>query len=96
MKKKNVALLFGGASTEHIISCKSVMNFINNISHEKYTPLLVGITKDGVWYLYEGDTALIPTGEWADSADKREIFISFGSEKGLFIIEYQAFQKAPE
>ena len=87
MKKKNVALLFGGASTEHIISCKSVMNFINNISAQKYNPVLVGITREGVWYLYEGDTALIPTGEWADSQDKREIFISFGSEKGLFIIE---------
>ena len=87
MNKKNIALLFGGASTEHIISCKSVMTFINNISREKYNVSLIGITLDGGWYLYEGDTALIPTDEWANSPDKKEVFASFGSEKGLFYIE---------
>ena len=36
MNKKNIALLFGGASTEHIISCKSVMTFVNNIKSDGY------------------------------------------------------------
>lgn len=87
MKKKNIALLFGGASTEHIISCKSVMTFINNIPRDKYNAVIIGITKKGAWYLYEGDSALIPTGEWADSPLKKEVFISFGESKGLFYIE---------
>ena len=87
MNKKNVALLFGGASTEHIISCKSVMTFINNIPRDKYDVALVGITLDGAWYLYEGDTALIPTDEWVNSPDKKELFLSFGEQKGLFYIE---------
>lgn len=87
MNKKSIALLFGGASTEHIISCKSVMTFINNISHEKYDVKLIGITRDGAWYLYEGDRALIPSGEWTDSPDKKEIFISFGENKGLLFVE---------
>lgn len=87
MSKKNVALLFGGASTEHIISCKSVMNFINNIPRDKYGVTLVGITRQGAWYLYEGDTALIPSDEWVNSPDKKELFVSFGEPRGLFYIE---------
>ena len=87
MNKKSVALLFGGASTEHVISCKSVMTFINNIPRDEYDVSLVGITMDGAWYLYEGDTALIPTDKWIDSPDKKEIFFSFGDCKGMFTIE---------
>lgn len=87
MSKINVALLFGGASTEHGVSCKSVMNFINNIDREKYDPILIGITLDGAWYLYNGDTALIPTDKWADSPEKREVFADFGEKKGLFYLE---------
>ena len=87
MNKQRVALLFGGASTEHIISCKSVMNFINNFPHESYDAYLIGITSSGVWYLYEGDVELIPTDEWAESSDKKELFVSFGEDKGLFYLE---------
>lgn len=87
MNKKSIALLFGGASTEHIISCKSVMTFINNISRDKYDVKLIGITRDGAWYLYEGDSLLIPTDEWVNSPDKKELFVSFGEDKGLFYLE---------
>ena len=87
MSKKNIALLFGGASTEHVISCKSVMTFINNISREKYDVTLLGITMEGEWFLYEGDTSLIPSDEWVKSPDKKEVFASFGSQKGLFYLE---------
>ena len=87
MNKKNIALLFGGASTEHGVSCKSVMNFINNFPYDSYNCLLIGITEDGVWYLYEGDTALIPNDLWASSPDKKELFVSFGECKGLFYLE---------
>lgn len=87
MNKKRIALLFGGASTEHIVSCKSVMNFIENFPYEKYEAALIGITEGGVWYLYEGDTALIPSDEWASSPKKKELFVSFGESKGLFYLE---------
>lgn len=87
MDKKNIALLFGGASTEHTISCKSVMSFINNADIGKYNTILIGITRDGTWYLYEDDVALIPTGKWAEAPLKKELFVSFGNEKGLFTME---------
>ena len=40
---------------------------INNIPRDKYDVLIVGITKEGRWYLFEGDPALIKGGEWETS-----------------------------
>ena len=68
MNKKSVLIIFGGNSTEHEVSCKSVMSFVNNISDDKYTKHYVGIKKNGDWVYYTGDTALIPTGEWTEES----------------------------
>lgn len=66
MTKKSVLIIFGGNSTEHEVSCKSVMNFIKNIPDEKYEKHLVGIKKNGDWVYYSADTALIPQCKWAE------------------------------
>ena len=47
--KMCVALLFGGMSSEHEVSCVSVGNFVRNIDRSKYEVLTVGITKEGRW-----------------------------------------------
>lgn len=63
---KDVVLLFGGQSTEHDISRKSVMTFIENIDKSKYNPILVGVTKEGSWRLFNGDPSDIATGAWEE------------------------------
>lgn len=47
--KKTVAVLFGGQSSEHDISCISVQTVIAHMNMEKYNPVLIGITKQGEW-----------------------------------------------
>lgn len=87
MTKKSVLVIFGGKSTEHEVSCKSVMNFVNNISDDKYEKHLLGIKKNGDWVYYTGDTALIPTGKWADEASNVPCVLSPNtSHKGLILI----------
>ena len=49
MEKKNIVVLFGGQSSEHVVSCMSVQNVAANIDQEKYNVILVGITEDGHW-----------------------------------------------
>ena len=44
-----VLFLFGGNSSEHEISCKSIINVIDNVDTFKYLYRIVGITKDGKW-----------------------------------------------
>ena len=36
MEKKNIVVLFGGQSSEHVVSCMSVQNVAANINEEKY------------------------------------------------------------
>lgn len=47
--RETVAVLFGGQSSEHIVSCMSAANVIDHIDKEKYELLLIGITEEGHW-----------------------------------------------
>lgn len=49
MNKKMAAVIFGGQSSEHMVSCMSVANVIDHINRDKYSLLLIGITEDGRW-----------------------------------------------
>ena len=45
--KKNLAVIFGGASSEHDISCISANGVLSNIDKSKYNIYMLGITKVG-------------------------------------------------
>ena len=49
MERKTAAVIFGGQSSEHEVSCMSAANVIDRINKEKYDLLLIGITLDGHW-----------------------------------------------
>lgn len=49
MLKKIIAVIFGGQSSEHDISCISAANIIENIDRKIYELVLIGITKSGHW-----------------------------------------------
>lgn len=66
-KKLNVAVLFGGVSTEHEVSRLSVTSVLEHLDRTKYNVIPVGITKDGRWFRYEGDISLIADGKWEHS-----------------------------
>lgn len=63
MDKKTAVVLFGGQSSEHIVSCMSVVNVINHINREKYNLLLIGITEEGHWIKTES-VEEIQSGTW--------------------------------
>ena len=66
MSKKTVAVLFGGQSSEHEISCLSAANIIHNIDREAYDLVLVGITKEGHW-VKVSRVEDIEDGSWRES-----------------------------
>ena len=66
MAKKTIALLFGGQSSEHEISCLSAANIAEQIDRSRYDLLLVGITKQGHWVLVKGLDEL-KTNSWMEN-----------------------------
>jgi D-alanine-D-alanine ligase len=56
-RKIRVAVVFGGRSTEHAISCASAGLVLSAIDRDRYEVLPIGITTDGRWVLTSGDPA---------------------------------------
>ena len=60
-----LAVIFGGVSSEHDISCLSAASILRNLDREKYEVYPVGITQDGRWYYCPDCTAdTVENGEW--------------------------------
>jgi D-alanine-D-alanine ligase len=56
-RKTRVALVFGGRSTEHAISCVSAGSILSALDPDEYEVVPVGITRQGRWVLTNGDPA---------------------------------------
>lgn len=65
MTKKNLAVIFGGRSSEHEVSCISVVTIAKAVNKDKYNLHLIGITKEGKWLKTESIQA-IEDGSWRD------------------------------
>ena len=63
---KKVLVLFGGVSTEHLISCRSACNIISGLRKAGYAVIRVGITQDGRWGRFNGADEDIRSMVWAD------------------------------
>jgi D-alanine-D-alanine ligase len=53
--RKTVAVIFGGKSSEHSISCISAAGVLGAIDRSKYDVIAIGITKLGQWHLVSDD-----------------------------------------
>lgn len=47
--KIRVAVVYGGRSSEHSVSCVSAGAIMANLDREKYDVIPIGITQDGIW-----------------------------------------------
>ncbi len=70
-KKKRVAVVFGGQSSEHEVSRLSACSVLKNINRDKYDVVMIGVTKEGRWLNYDGPPALIPEGKWQQAAEQK-------------------------
>ena len=64
MKRKTIAVLFGGCSTEYPVSLQSAHAVITHLDKTKYDLVLLGITRDGRWLYYDGPADDIPADIW--------------------------------
>ena len=54
-RKIRVAVVFGGRSTEHAVSCASAGLILSAIDPDRYEVLPIGVATDGRWVLTSGD-----------------------------------------
>jgi D-alanine-D-alanine ligase len=78
-RKTRVAVVFGGRSSEHAISCVSAGSILAALDPDQYDVVPVGITREGRWVLAAGDPARLSI------ADRRLPEITAESGSGVVL-----------
>lgn len=92
-KKLNVAVIFGGQSSEHEVSCVSVQTIVKAMNTEKYDITLIGITKEGCW-LKADSLEDIKNGTWYRSG-KKAVLSPDAADKCILVTDGDKFVKQP-
>lgn len=93
MSKQNLAVLFGGASSEYEVSLSSAFSVISHIPSDLYQPILIGISRDGRWFHYSGPVEHIRDGSWLERGPAVPAVISPDrSHKGILELSEGAWR----
>ncbi len=96
MRKLNIAVFFGGCSSEYSVSLESSSAVIQHLDAQKYQTVLVGITKAGDWYYYTGDVSKIKADTWCNETDCVPAALSPNrSERCLLLLAQDGVKKIP-
>lgn len=89
MSDANIAVFFGGCSTEYEVSLQSACSVIQNINPEKYNLILIGIDRNtGKWFWYQGGIEDIARDLWQTKGNLRPVFPSLDrSVHGICYVE---------
>lgn len=86
--KKKVAIMFGGCSSEYDVSLVSATSVIRNINKDKYNVIMIGISRNGDFYLYNGEVDKIEKNEWFDSETCKKITVSTNRcDHGIIVLD---------
>ncbi len=85
----NALILFGGVSSEHDVSVISAKSVIENTPADKYNVIMLGITKDGKWFKYDGDVANLPEDKWLEDTENltKAVISPDRNDHGLLVFE---------
>ena len=70
--KKKLLVVCGGQSSEHSISRISCNSVMKHLDKDKYEITLVGIARDGKWYILKQEDNDLSKDTWLDGAEAVE------------------------
>ncbi len=85
--QKKIAVIFGGCSSEYSVSLQSAYAVISHMDRIKYSPVMVGISREGNWFLFSGDIDKIPEDTWCNVSDSVPVTLSLSRTEHRLIIE---------
>jgi D-alanine-D-alanine ligase len=91
-RKIRVAVVFGGRSSEHEISCVTAGSVLSVIDHDRYEVVPVGITRTGNWVLTSGDPERLRIDEATKalpsvSEDGADLALPFDAAGQLMVVD---------
>ncbi len=96
MNKIRLLCLFGGVSEEHEVSLSSARSVLSVLRRERYELLVVGVTREGKWLLYEGGAENLTPDSWQNHTAGEVIFSpARGQEGPLLLLEGGTVRRLP-
>ena len=93
MTQKNIAIIFGGRSSEHEVSIQSAKNIYAALDKKLFSATLLGISKQGTWYTFNPDQ-LTQLTQIIDTEMTQQTAVTLFAEKSkAFILDLKAFSK---
>lgn len=74
--RRTACVLFGGASSEHEVSLRSAATVLRGVPRDRFDVVMLGITKDGRWFLYSGAVEDIEENRWQAHPDNKPAILS--------------------
>lgn len=84
---KTILVLFGGCSTEYGVSLQSAQGILSHMDRGRYSPLPVGITKEGRWLWYPGPLEHLEDGTWQDRPECIPCTLSLDRGAGRLLLD---------
>ena len=81
-----ILVLFGGCSTEYGVSLQSAHGVLSHMDRSRYTPLPVGITREGRWLWYPGSLEHLEDGTWQDRPECVPCTLSLDRGSGRLLL----------
>jgi D-alanine-D-alanine ligase len=82
-RKTRVAIVFGGRSSEHAVSCSTAASVLAAIDRDKYDVVPVGIARDGRWVLVADDPEplRLSPGHVPEVSGSSDVLVPLGSAR---------------
>ena len=84
MSKLKIAIICGGPSSEHEVSCLSASGVLKGLDADLFDVVLIGITKEGQWVALDKNYSLSITGKTMPSIKPNSSIVNL-AHKGLMI-----------
>lgn len=84
--KSRIGILFGGRSAEHQVSLMTAKNVVDAVDKNKFDIVLIGIDKQGVWWLCDSSDFLI------NDSDPKKIELKH-TNKQIALLPYPSVQQ---
>ncbi|NLC06101.1 MAG: UDP-N-acetylmuramoyl-tripeptide--D-alanyl-D-alanine ligase [Erysipelothrix sp.] len=86
-KMKKVALIFGGKSSEYLVSLSSISSVIQNFPSEKYEMCLIGMSLEGRFYTGDYTLEEIENNTWLENKTSREVVLKPGDDSCFMAVD---------
>ncbi len=90
MRKKRIAVIFGGNSTEYEVSLQSAASVFENVNTNRFDIIPIGITRSGEWYHYTGEKEKIADNTWFEDSKKLCPVVVSGNRSVKGFLEFAA------